>query len=157
MRQRLCLAVLCGIAVAMVVSGPLRADPVSPEAAIKIRVEGFRELGAAFKAVHDALQGSSPQTILLQMSARQIVQSSHDIYGWFPAGSGPESGLKTKAKAEIWSDPAGFKKAQDGLAAEATAFQAAAASNNIDIIQSEAAKLGQACKSCHEQFRTEGH
>jgi cytochrome c556 len=154
MRKKSNWTLLSSVAAATIVAGPIFADPASPADAIKIRVEGLREMGAAFKAVHDALQDSTPQTILLQMSARQIVQSSHDMYGWFPAGSGPETGLKTNAKAEIWSDPADFKKAQDGLAAEALVFQSAIASNDMDQIRAEATKLGQACQSCHQQFRT---
>ena len=129
----------------------------APADDVRIRVAGLREMGAAFKAVKDGLATSSPQTMLIQMSARQLVTSSRDQYKWFPVGSGPQPGLKTRAKSDIWADPAKFKQAQDALAAQAVTFQATAATGDVGAIRAQFAKLGQTCKSCHDDFRSEEH
>jgi cytochrome c556 len=132
------------------VSAPLLATPAD---SVRIRVAGFREMGAAFKAVNDGLRGSEVQTILIQQSARQIRNASQAQYQWFPAGSGPQPGLRTHAKPEIWAQAAAFRSAQDGLARQAEAFQRAAATGDATAIRNAARALGGACKSCHDRFR----
>jgi cytochrome c556 len=131
-------------------AAPLLAAPADQ---VRTRVDGLRELGASFKAVNDGLRSSSPQTMLIRISARQIHKASQEMYGWFPAGSGPQPGIKTAAKPEIWTNPAGFRRAQDAFAAQAAALQTAANSGNVDAIRTAARRLGGTCKSCHDQFR----
>jgi cytochrome c556 len=119
---------------------------------IRTRIDGYRELGAAFKGANDGLRGE-PQTVVLQQAARQIRNASKAQYGWFPAGSGPKAGVKTAAKPAIWTSPAKFKAAQDGFARQAEAFQKAVAGGKADVMRTEARKLGGTCKACHDQFR----
>lgn len=133
---------------------PLLAAPADQ---VRTRIDGLRELGAAMKAVNDAQRTAPPQTMLIQISARQIVNAARAMPGWFPKGSGPESGAKTRAKKEIWTQPAAFKKAQDAFAAQALTFQRAANAGNADAIRTESAKLGGTCKGCHDSFRMPGN
>lgn len=131
---------------------PLAAAPADP---IRIRIAGYRELGAAFKALSDALRrGDAPPQALVQ-PARRIRDASRRQYGWFPRGSGPAQGIKTAARPEIWSQPAKFKSAQDAFAAQAQALERAAATGNPGMVRSEMRKLGAACKGCHDSFRVE--
>lgn len=134
------------------IAAPLLAAPADQ---VRTRVEGLRELGAAFKAVNDGIRSPTPQTILIQMSARQIRNAATQQYNWFPAGSGPQPGVKTAAKPEIWMQAARFRQLQDGFAGQAVAFQRAAASGNVDAIRAAARSLGGSCKACHDQFRVE--
>jgi cytochrome c556 len=120
---------------------------------IRTRHDGYRELGASFKNVNDELRGAKPQMIVLQLSARQIKNVSTQQYGWFPAGSGPQSGIKTKARTEIWTQTAAFKTAQDNFARQATGFNAAVASKDVAKIRAATKTLGAACAACHKQFR----
>lgn len=135
-----------------VVAAPLIAAPADQ---VRARVNGFRELGAAFKAVNDGLRSSQPQTVLIQMSARQIRSAATAQYNWFPSGSGPQPGVKTAAKPEIWTQAARFRQLQDGFAAQAAAFQRTASGGNVAAIGKAARSLGQSCKACHDQFRVE--
>lgn len=124
----------------------------SPADAVRTRIAGLRELGAAFKNVSDGIRGD-PQVILIQQSARQIKNASVAMNGWFPAGSGPQRGIKTAAKPDIWAKPAEFNAARANFARQADAFQVAAASGNADAIRGAFRQLGGACKGCHDQFR----
>lgn len=133
-------------------AAPLLAAPADQ---VRTRVDGYRELGAAFKAVNDGLRGPSPQTLLIQMSARQIRNAATQQYNWYPAGSGSQPGVKTAAKPEIWAQGARFRQLQDGFAAQATAFQRAAAGGDAAAMRTAARSLGGACKACHDQFRVE--
>ena len=139
------------LAVAALGAAPLLASPAD---VVKSRVAGLRELGAAFKAVNDGLRSSEPQTILIQQSARQIRNAAGQMADWFPAGSGPQPGVKTAAKPEIWTQPDKFKAAEVAFASEAVKFQAVANGGNSDATRAEALKLGATCKACHENFRT---
>lgn len=130
------------------------ADPV------KSRIEVYRELGASFKNVNDELRKPTPQTYLIQLAARQIGQTAKAQYGFFPAGSGPQTGgkapgVKTYAKAEIWSQPARFKAAQDAFAVQAASFAKVAAGGDPARLRVAAKALGQSCSGCHKVYRTE--
>jgi cytochrome c556 len=143
------LRILASLALAAI-AGPLLAAPADQ---VRTRIDGLRELGAAFKAVNDGLRSSQLQTMLIQMSARQIRNASQAMYNWFPAGSGPQPGVKTAAKPEIWTQAAQFRQKQDAFAAQAAAFQRAAGSNDVAAIRAATRSLGETCKSCHDQFR----
>ena len=84
----------------------------SAETAIKARHDHYHELGDAFKVIRDELRSSSPNWDRIKPAAQAVKEASADQGKWFPTGSGPESGLKTRSKAEIWSDPKGFEAAQ---------------------------------------------
>lgn len=132
------------------IAAPLLAAPADQ---VRTRVEGLRELGASFKTVNDGLRSPEPQTVLIRMAARQIRNASTAMRGWFPAGSGPQPGVKTAAKPEIWTRAADFRRAQDAFAAQAAAFQTAANGGNVDAIRAASRSLGGTCKGCHDQFR----
>jgi cytochrome c556 len=125
----------------------------SPADIIKTRQDGLKKMGLAFKNVNDELKTDSPKLAVIQESAKVFQQTAKEIKGWFPAGSGPESGVKTKAKAEIWSQAADFAAARDKLATEADAFAQTAASGDIDKIKAQVRPMGGACGNCHRTFR----
>lgn len=137
-------------AAAAAVATPLLAAPADQ---VRTRIAGYRELGAAFKSVNDGLRGGEPQTVLIQLSAREIRRAANDQYQWFPQGSGPQPGVKTAAKPAIWSQTEQFRAAQDAFARQAETFQRVAMSGNAAAIRAEARKLGGACKACHDNFR----
>ena len=128
----------------------IAADAPSPP-----RVAALQELGTAMKNVNDELKSSAPQIYIIQVSARQINKAAQAQYGWFPADTAPQPGLKTAAKTDIWEHPAEFKAAQDGFATQATAFMQIAATGDVEKIRLQAKQLSQACSNCHKQFRRE--
>jgi cytochrome c556 len=130
-----------------------RAPAVIPAQIVRVRVTGLKEMGAAFKHAMDGLHSKVPQIMVIQQSARIIKAHSQAMYSWFPAGSGPQRGLKTAAKPEIWTKPAEFRAALDGLSRAADTFQSAAMSGNADAVRAATRGLGGSCKTCHDQFR----
>lgn len=70
--------------------------------------------------------------------------------GWWGEDTQPGKGLKTEAKAEIWSDPKGFEAAG---AAYVKAEAAVQASTDEASFKAAFPALGKACQSCHEKFR----
>ena len=142
---------LAGV-LATLIAAPLFA---AAQDAVNTRGAGLRQLGTAFKNVNDELKSSTPQPMILQLSARQIRDAAKAQYGWFPAGSGPQEGVKTRAKPEIWTQAAQFRAAQDAFAAQAAAFMKVAATGDAEAMRVQAKQLGQACGACHHQFRVD--
>lgn len=123
------------------------------EQTIKARQGHLKDLGAAFKEVRDQLRSSRPDMAQLNSASGQIAALATQMSDWFPQGSGPESRVKTDAKPEIWSDPAGFEKALKNFQAEAPKLQQLAAANDVGGIKAQVGKLGGACKGCHDNYR----
>ena len=129
---------------------PLAAGAVDT---IRARITSYRAMGAAFKVINDTLRTDTPDLRAIRRAVGTINQTARHQYHWFPAGSDATSGQRTKAKAEIWSNPAGFRSAQDAFAAQAVLLNRAARSGNVEAIRAESRKLGGTCKQCHDQFR----
>lgn len=123
------------------------------EQTIKARQVHLKDLGAAFKEVRDQLRSSRPDMAQLNSASGQIAALATQMSDWFPQGSGPESRVKTDAKPEIWSDPAGFEKALKNFQAEAPKLQQLATANDVGGIKAQVGKLGGACKGCHDNYR----
>ena len=153
MRSRLVRTMVLGAVVAGTAAAPLLASAASD--IISSRIAGLRELGAQFKNVNDELKKDDPSPMILQISARQIRDVAKTQYGWFPAGSGPEAGVKTKAKPEIWAKAADFKTAQDNFAKQANAFFQVVQKGDVATMRTQARQLGAACGGCHRTFRND--
>jgi len=134
-------------------AGGLLTAPVLAGAAdqVRTRVAGFRQLGAAYKAVADGLRSNDLARV--RAASGQIGGASRTIYSWFPRGSGPRPGVKTAARAEIWSRAGDFRTAADAFTRQAQAFQRVAAGGDLNAIKAESRKLGATCKGCHDNFR----
>lgn len=120
---------------------------------IAARQSNLKDLGGAFKTVRDQLRLSKPNMMEIKLAAQQISELVGDQGHWFPKGSGPESGVKTDAKPEIWSDPAGFAAAQKTLAAEAPKLLSLATAQDVAGLKAQVSVVGQACKGCHDKYR----
>ncbi len=137
-----------------IATAALAFDAASVE---KARSDYMHALGKSFKGLRDELQKGSPDAAALKAYAADIAKAAPDLPNQFPAGSGPESGVKTETLPNIWTDGAGFKKDADGLASAATALNAAAQGGNIDAIKAATGNLGQACKTCHTTYKKADH
>jgi cytochrome c556 len=121
--------------------------------AVVARQAHYRELNAAFRALNEELRKDAPDKAALAADAGKMRALAEDLPSWFPKGSGPEAGVKTAAKAEIWTDAAGFGAAASGLQTETVKLEQAAMAGDLDALRAQARVTGGACKTCHDQFR----
>ncbi len=117
------------------------------------RHENFKQQGAAFKAINDELRKDAPDKAVLTSNATKLKALTTQLPGWFPKGSGPESGFKTDAKAEVWSDAAGFAAAVNRLQVETSRLQQVSASGDLAALRAQVRATGGACKNCHDKYR----
>ena len=122
-------------------------------AIMKARHDHYEEMGDAMKAIGAQLKASSPDASVIQQHAATIARYGPQILTWFPEGSGPETGIETRAKAEIWSDAATFRQRAQAFEAEAARFNATAQAGDIAAIREGQKALGKSCSNCHDRFR----
>lgn len=135
------------LATSSLAAGPTGADAVKP------RIEHMKALGGAAKALGDQLRSGAPDPAIVKGEAAKISAASQAIPSWFPRGSGPEAGVKTRALPAIWTDASGFSAAQKAFAAQATKLNAAAASGDMSATGAEMKALFGDCKACHDKYR----
>lgn len=124
-----------------------------PAAQIKVRHDGMKEIGAAFKKISEQVKSGSPDAKVVAPNAATVKRLAAAQLDWFPKGSGPESGLKTHAKAAAWTDAAGFKTAQQNFLTEATKLDAVAAKGDMAALPAQFKATGQTCGACHDKYR----
>ncbi|WP_119270950.1 c-type cytochrome [Taklimakanibacter deserti] len=118
--------------------------------AIEDRQAGMKQVGKAMGAFAGIAKGEAPyDAAVVKTNADSMREAWKKAFANFTAGSekGPP---ETYAKAEIWSDPEGFKAAED---AAFKALDALAATSDEAGFKTALGGLGEACKGCHTKFR----
>jgi len=134
-------------------------SPVSGDQAKSVmheRHEGMETIGKASKAIKRELDGSAPNLATVRASAAKIADLSQKASGWFHSGTGPDVG-KTGAKPEIWQNTQDVAAKLAAFQKAAAAFSSTAAGNDVNAIRTSFGQLGQACKACHDKYRSEMH
>lgn len=124
-------------------------------AAIKARQANFKEIGGDFKTVGDEIKSGAPDLAAVRSAARDLNQRAGGQAKYFVPGSGPDSGVKTRAQPAIWSDAAGFTKMNDDLVRAAADLDAAAQKGDVTGLVAARSALGTTCKGCHEKYRAQ--
>ena len=148
------LTLIAGLAA----GGALAADPAPVPTtpggkAVVARQAHYKELNGAFRSVNEQLRSDAPDKAVLAASAGKMKALAADLPSWFPKGSGPEAGVKTAAKAEIWTDAEGFAAAATKLQVETAKLADLAAAGDLDPIKAQARATAGACKACHDKYR----
>ena len=121
---------------------------------VELRQQAFKRLAFAFKLIHNEVRVSSPDTAKIGAAAAEVKAAASHLAEWFPAGSGPEAGLKTHAKPEIWSDGRGFAAARAAFIRQAEkSVRQLTDPGERAAWKDAAAALGQACRDCHDSYR----
>jgi len=127
---------------------------VKPEDVIKFRKGVYQVVGWHVRPMGAMVKGQMPydQAAFLK-NAEIVAMMSHVAPEAFAAGS--DKGAETRAKPEIWSDAAGFKKVLDGFQAEATKLvQVAKTAKDVEAVRSQFSALSKSCAACHDNYRT---
>lgn len=112
------------------------------------RVASMKEIGGAMKAISDVAKGNAAASEATVAAAMKINTMAAEIPSWFPEGSG-----EYRAKANIWTDWAGFKAANDKLVAASADLVAATKTMDAGKIGAALGATGKTCGGCHEDYR----
>ena len=128
------------------------ATPADVPAFMKTRHENYEDMGKNFKLLNDNSKLDAPDIAAVTAAAAKVKGYAEQMPTWFPAGTGPETGIETEAKANIWTDRATFDAAIVRLQGEATKL---AAVTDAAGLKAQFPATGGACKNCHDTFREE--
>ncbi len=128
-------------------------NPAEVAQLVHARQDHFHALGKATKSLREQIGRANPDWALVASDANQIERLAAALPTWFPAGSGRGHGIKTKARAKIWAQPQAFASAAKTLSTRAQDLAQIVASHDPRALRLSARALGQACGSCHHQFR----
>ena len=148
--------ILAAAATAAIVTVASAQSP-TPAQTIQMRQGNYKQMAAAMKGLNDELHTATPAIGTIRRHAQVFATHAPRVLRWFPAGTGPESGVRTRAKAEIWSDPDGFRRAGAGLLLASRSLSAAVRSRDIAAVRAAMPALGRACATCHDSFRAPAH
>lgn len=146
------LLVTLSLAAAMSsLAAPAMAQFQKPEDAIKYRKSALTVMGAHFSRIGAMASDKAPFDAKLAAENAAIVETMSKL-PWAAFGAGTEKG-ETRAKPEIWSDAAGFKKASDDLMAATAQLNTAAKTGNLDALKTAFGGAAKTCKACHDAYR----
>jgi cytochrome c556 len=150
------VAVTLAIAAATVtVSAAAYAQFAKPEDAVKYRQSAMFIMGQHFGRIGAMVNGRAPYDPQAAVNSAEIVTEMSKLPwpGFHP--STDKITQNTKAKPEIWAEPAKFKEASEKLQAEAPKLLAAAKTNSLDNLKAAFQNAAGACKNCHDNFRNQ--
>jgi cytochrome c556 len=141
-KRTLAFAALVSIAVAGAWGVAQAADPAHQ------RHEAMEAVQESFKPLRAIAVKEAPfDAAVVKKNATTILEKLKEAHGLFVEGTG---GGTTRAKAEIWTDRAGFDQAMKESQAAATAM--AGVTDEAAYVAAMKA-LGGSCKSCHDKYR----
>ena len=147
---------LAAVAFAAIVT-TAAAQNRAPADVIHMRQANYKQMGAAMKALNEQVRGSSPSLPVIRANSAVILRHAPQLLRWFPAGTGAEAGVRTRARPEIWSDRAGFTRAGAGLLVAARGLDTAARGGDMAAIRTAVPQLAHACSNCHDDYRAPEH
>jgi len=156
------LAAAMGVGAAIAAGGalahvhdPMPANANAATKAAYARHANFEKMGANFKGLNDELKKGAPDKAVIATNAKTMNTLVKALPTWFPRGSGVEARPLSEAKADIWTDAAGFSAAAANAQAEIGKLNQAVATGDLDAIKAQTRTTGGACKGCHDKYRQE--
>jgi len=143
-------------ALLLATTASLLVGAASPGAtAAQERHHRFETIGRAFKGVSDQLKRRPPNLAAVRNTTAVLAVLASRVGTWFPAGSGPQDGVKTDTKAAAWTNRAELDRQADRFALAARNLASTAERGDVAAIQAAYRATGETCKSCHDRFRDE--
>jgi cytochrome c556 len=129
------------------------AAQAKPEDVIKYRKALMVMQANSLRPLAGMVKGQRPydkdiairNAAMLELTGKMLMET---------VAAGSDKGAETRAKSEIWSDAAGFKKASDNFTAEGTKLSEAAKTGGIDAIRAQLGAVIKSCDGCHDNFRS---
>jgi cytochrome c556 len=142
----------CASALLLLAMGlPAQAQFAKPEDAVKYRKASFTVMAAHFSRLGAMANGRVPYDAMAAASNADVVAAMSKL-PWAAFGEGTDKG-DTRAKPEIWKEPAKYKEAADKMQAEIVKLNIAAQAGNMDALKAAFGPAAATCKACHDNFR----
>ncbi|MHA1570608.1 MAG: c-type cytochrome [Alphaproteobacteria bacterium] len=128
----------------------------APPGAIEYRQTVMKTLAGHLGALGAIAKGEVSNTGHAPGHAAAIVSITEMLPDLFAAGTGPDSGVKTRATAAIWQETDKFQQIIDRSMAEAQKLVEVAQAGDPGAIGAQLGALGKnGCGACHTGFRSQ--
>ena len=126
-----------------------------PEAAARIqtRQANYKQMAAAMKGLGDELRGANPSLAEIRRRTATVARFAPHLLRWFPRGTGPEAGVRTRALPAIWANHEAFTRAGAALVVAARGLDSAARRGDLGAVRAALPRVRGACSGCHDDFR----
>ena len=151
MMRRIVTAAVLGL---LCVGGAANAEGEGTAGIIKGRQAAMMLSGVVMGSIKAAIDAGQPPASQ-RFNSRALARWAHAVPGMFPAGSGPDSGLETHARAEVWSDRAGFEARAADYAAAADRLAELAAGEDAAAFAAQWTAVRQSCQACHDAYKAD--
>ncbi|MEO8118944.1 MAG: cytochrome c [Rhodoferax sp.] len=138
-------------AAAVTLTVPAAAQFAKPEDAVKYRKSAMFLMQQNFGRVGAMASGKAPFDAKIAAESAAVAEFMSKL-PWPAYIAGTDKG-DTRAKPEIWKEPAKFKDYADKMQAEMAKLAVAAKVGNLDAIKTAVTATGGACQNCHDDFR----
>ncbi|OQS35867.1 c-type cytochrome [Chromobacterium haemolyticum] len=131
--------------------GAIAAPLALADTPAETRTKSFKKVLLAFEPMGAVVRGRDPyqkDAFIRQADALNLIAA--EPFNHFPANS--ISG-KSRAKPEIWSQPAKFQADKDAFLKAVADLRQAARGGDLAAIKKNYGAVAQSCKSCHDAFR----
>ena len=136
------------------VSAALAQGTPAEQKAVEQRQALFKDVEKSFKPVAEMLKRKMPyDAALVQESVTQLEPLARKIPEAFAVDTHKATGLKTKARENIWTNAADFKAKSEELVKALAALSAAAKSGDEKAFRPAAVGVGKACSGCHDNYK----
>lgn len=131
--------------------GAIAAPLALADTPAETRTKSFKKILLSFEPMGMVVRGRDPyQKDAFIRQADTLKQLAAEPFNHFPANS--ISG-KSRAKPEIWSQPAKFQADKDAFLKAVSELNLAAHRGDLAVIKKNYGAVAQSCKSCHDAFR----
>lgn len=134
-------------------AAPASAQFAKAEDAVKYRKNAFFVMQQNFGRLGAMAAGKAPFDAKVAADSAAVADFMAKL-PWAAFAEGTDKG-DTRAKPEIWKEPAKFKEYADKMQAEMSKLAAAAKTGNLDSIKTAVTATGGTCKTCHDAYRKE--
>ncbi|MBO6837685.1 MAG: cytochrome c [Alphaproteobacteria bacterium] len=128
----------------------MAAATVAPDQNYMLRNSAMKAIAGHMKALGAVAKGEATADAGTVVHAQGLNSLAQTVPLLFDVEAIPD---KSRAKAEIWSDWAGFQKAADDFAAATQAVVAAAETGDPAQLGAALGEVGKTCGGCHKPFR----
>lgn len=140
-------------ATAVAFAAPASAQFAKPEDAVKYRKNALFVMQQNFGRLGAMAAGKAPFDAKVAADSAAVADFMAKL-PWAAFAEGTDKG-DTRAKPEIWKEPAKFKEYADKMQAEMSKLAAVAKTGNLDSIKTAVGATGGTCKTCHDAYRKE--
>jgi cytochrome c556 len=130
-------------------------DATAAQKAVELRQSVLKLIGWNFSPTIGPMMADKMKydPAVVQKDAARLEALAPMLPDAFQMDTHAVSGLKTKARAGIWTNMADFKSKDDDLIKAVAHLSAVARNGDEDAFKQAAKAVSQACRACHDNYR----